>query len=203
VPLYKLANLYPLLGHGLGKVSIGGLYRGSAFGEVLALAVVGNSLQGLGNVKKSGVRAVILSTLIIFATTLAYNLVMPYYTAAENTNPIYILARSISYGRFFQRFESIYLFAWSISSIFAAGISLYMTLSIYCKIFRLDDHRTLVLPLAILLFSTAILPPDISTIALNYVPFSRKYFYLIYFGIPLLALLVALVRGKKGEPSGA
>lgn len=203
MPLYSVSNLFPIFGHGLGKTVTNGLMRSSVYGDVLALAVVVNSLQGIGHFKKAGITAVILSGLVISSSFLFYHLAFPYYIALENTIPLLAITREIEYGRFFQRFEAIFLFTWSISAILAAGINLYMALSIYCKVFRIDDHRVLVFPLGIILFTVAILPPDISSIAFTYVQWIRQSGWMVYFGFPLLALLVAVARGKKGGPAGA
>lgn len=202
-PLYKLHNLFPLLGHGLDKTATNGLLRSSAYGEILALAVISNSIKGLQYVKKTGLMALIISTAILSVNVLCYTLVFPYHYAVENVIPLLTLTQVIEYGAFFQRFESIFLFIWSIATILAVGINLYIALSVYCKVFRMDDHRAIVLPLAILLFCAAIFPPDLFAVALKFIPFLREYGLIIFFGLPVLALLTALARGKKGEISGS
>lgn len=203
IPLYQISNLYPLLGHGPVKIITTGMLRSSVYGDTLALAVVINSLQGISHFKKSGLTAVILSTLIIAVSIFIYDLSFPYFIASENTIPLYALTRSIEYGRFFQRFEAIFLFVWSISAILASAINLYFALSIYSKVFRIDDHRALILPQTVIIFTASIIPPDISTIAYDYVHTIRQYGWVVYFGIPLLALVVAVARGLRGEPAGA
>jgi len=202
-PLYKIYNLFPLFGHGLGKTVTSGLLRSSTYGEILALAVIGNSVQGFRHVKKTGVTALIITIMIFALFLFCYILAFPYFIATESTIPLLNLTRMIEYGAFFQRFESIFLFVWSIASILAVGINLYVALSIYCKVFKMDDHRAMVLPLSIMLFSAAILLSDISSIAFDYVPFFRQFGSVIFFGFPILALLVASARGKKGDPGGA
>ncbi|HOV80511.1 MAG TPA: endospore germination permease [Bacillota bacterium] len=203
VPLYEMSNLYPVLGHGPACIIKTGLLRSSVYGDALALAVVINSLQGSEHFKKSGVTAIILSTAIIATGFLIYNLSFPYYIASESTIPVYALTRSIEYGRFFQRFEAIFLFVWSISGILASAINLYFALSTYSKVFRIDDHRALILPQTVIIFSVSLIPLDISSIAYEHVNHIRQYGSAIYFGIPLLALLVAVIRGIRGEQAGA
>lgn len=203
VPLYETANLFPFLGHGLTQTVLTGLTRSSVYTDVIALAVFAGSLQGAKNFKKAGVTALILSGLIIGASIFFYTMAFPYKVSAENTIPLLTLTREIEYGRFFQRFESIFLLAWSVSALLTAAISLYAALSIYCKAFRMDDHRVLVLPLAVIMFCLAIMPRDISSIAFIYVAALRQHSWTVQLGLPLLALFVAMVRGKKGGRSGA
>ncbi|MDS1030311.1 endospore germination permease [Bacillota bacterium LX-D] len=195
--LYRLSNLYPLLGYGLGEIIFHGIERSSVYGDVLLLTIVLKSLQGQEHFKKIGVISILLSGLIIAICFLCYSLAFPYFVGLENTIPLLGLARTIAYGNFFQRFESIFIFVWSISAIIATGANLYAALSIYCKTLRISDFRTLLPPLCILLFAVAFLHADLSNVAYIYVSFFRFYGGIIYFGIPLLTLLVALMRGKK------
>ncbi|HAU31519.1 MAG: Spore germination protein [Desulfotomaculum sp. 46_296] len=55
-----------------------------------------------------------------------------------------------------------------------------------------------VLPLGIITFPLCLLIPDLTTVV-SLTPLIRDSFgWAVYFGIPLLALLVAAARGKKG-----
>ncbi|MDK2820780.1 MAG: spore germination protein [Clostridia bacterium] len=203
LPLGKLTNLYPLLGHGLDRTIITGLLRSSVYGEVIGLTIILNALQGIENFKKAGKHGIIISIIIISLSLFIYSLIFPYSVSVENTIPLLTLTRIIEYGRFFQRFESIYIFIWSVAATLTTAINLYLALSIYCKTFRINDHRVLVLPLCILLFSIAIIPKDIVTITSIYVHYLRQYGWIIFIGLPLLTLIVAAVRGKKGESANA
>jgi len=203
VSLYKGYNLFPLLGNGPGVTLATGVMRSSVYGDVLALAVVLGSLQGLEHFKKSGAAGVAFSGLLISASILFYTLSFPYFVAAENTIPLLKLTRFIEHGRFFQRFEAIFLFIWSISAVLAAGLNLYVAISLYCKTFRMDDHRVALPPLAVVLFSIAIILPDFSSAVFIYLHLIRQFGWIIYFGLPLLALAAAVARGKKGGPAGA
>jgi spore germination protein KB len=202
VPLYNTSNLFPILGHGPGKTILHGLARSSVYAEVVALAVFVTSLQGLSNFKRAGVTAVVVSGLVFSSTLLVYLMVFPYLISAEIPIPLLVITRVIEYGRFFQRFESLFLFAWSVATIMTVAINLYVALSIYCKVFRIDNHRALILPLAVIGFSLAILPPDISSVVFISDSLTENS-WAILFGLPLLALLTAVIRGKKGGPAGA
>ncbi|HAU32629.1 MAG TPA: hypothetical protein DCW46_10340, partial [Desulfotomaculum sp.] len=108
-----------------------------------------------------------------------------------------LVTRNIEFGTFFQRFDPIFLFIWSISAIITTVIYLYAFLSIYCKVFKIDDQRPLVLPLGIIFFCIGIIVQDLFTLVLGLIPVYRKFGGIIYFGLPLLALLVAAIRGQK------
>jgi len=201
-PLYKIYNLFPLFDGGISHIAIIGLQKSSVYGDIVFLAVVINSLQGIGHFKKAGLTAISFSGIFIFTGLLILSLAFSKTVASESTIPMLSLTRAIEFGTFFQRFESVYIFVWSISAILAAGVNLYAFTSIYCKVFRIKDQKPLVLSLGVILFSIGILMPSI-TVIVSLLALFRDFSWAVYFGIPLLALFVAAARGKKGVKAGA
>ncbi len=201
-PQYNFSNLFPLFDGGIGHVAITALNRTLVYGDILVLTVFINSLQGFGHFKKAGLTAVIISGLFLISGFLAYNMSFPRSVASENAIPAYAITRAIEFGTFFQRFDPIYVFIWSISAMLAVGVNLYAFISIYCKVFRIEDQKPLVLPLGIILFSIGILMPS-TTVIVSLLGLLRSSGWSIYFGIPLLALLIAAARGKRGVKSDA
>lgn len=200
-PLFKTYNLFPILGYGMGRNLTFSIKNISFFGASLSLAVFLSSLQGNKFFKKCGLVGITIPGLFVATGYFVYTMVFPYTVAPENTIPVFNLTRAIEFGTFLQRFDPIFLFVWSISSIIAAAIYAYTFLSLYCKVFKINDHRPLVLPLGILLFCTGILITSLSTLSFVLVPPLRNFGGIVYFGLPLLALLVAMIRGQKGELS--
>ncbi|HAG11871.1 MAG TPA: hypothetical protein DCK76_10985 [Desulfotomaculum sp.] len=197
VPLYKYYNLFPLFDGGIEHLAIIGIRRSTAYGDILILALFINSLQDIERFKKGGLAAVLFSGLLLIAGFLVLDLSFPNSVLEEQTIPVLALTRAIEFGTFFHRFESVYIFLWSISAILAAGINLYVFTSIYCKVFRIKDQKPLVLPLGIIIFSIGLLLPSM-TVIVDLLKLMWNYGSLIYFGIPILALFVAVIRGKKG-----
>ncbi|HAU31442.1 MAG: Spore germination protein [Desulfotomaculum sp. 46_296] len=99
--------------------------------------------------------------------------------------PAFSYTRNIELGVFSQRFDPVWLFVWSFSAMVAVAIDAYIFLSIYCKVFKIDDYRPLVLPLGILIFCAGIMIKDLSTLFFVIIPVFREYAGIIYFGLPL------------------
>lgn len=191
------SNLFPLLGHGPYKLIKTGLERSSAYGEVVALAVIAGSLQGLEHIRKSGFAALFLSVSILGGGFVVYGLVFPYQIGQENTIPLLMMTRIIEFGRFFQRFESLFLLIWSTATVLMVVNNLYIGLSIYCKVFKIDDMRAVLYPSGILLFTVALFPPSL-TATFGYIQILRVLGWTVYLAVPFLVLLLAVVLGKKG-----
>ncbi|MGE5632789.1 MAG: GerAB/ArcD/ProY family transporter [Caulobacteraceae bacterium] len=200
---YETFRMFPIFGHGLAKTIQHGLARSSFYGEVLILAVVADSLQGTKYIKKAGYLSLVLSGILVSSALLAFTLTFPYYTGAEITAPMYQLTAMIDYGRFLQRLEPIFLFIWFVSSFLSVTAIFYTSASLYCKIFRIQDMRPIIFPFAIIFFTVAMIPSDITTVATGYIHRSREYGWTILYIPPLIALIMAIVRKKEVEKQNA
>lgn len=200
---YETYRMFPIFGHGLAKTIPHGLARSSFYGEVLILAVVAGSLQGTKYVKKAGYLSLVLSGILVSSAHLAFTLTFPYYTGAEITAPMYQLTAMIDYGRFLQRLEPIFLFIWFISSFVSVTAIFYTSASLYCKIFRIQDMRPIIFPFATILYTIAIMPGDITTVATGYIHRSREYGWTILYIPPLIALIMAIVKKKEVKNKNA
>lgn len=200
---YEAFRMFPIFGHGLAKTIQHGIARSSFYGEVLIVAAVAGSLQGIEYVKKAGYLSLALSGILVSSALLAFTLTFPYYTGAEITAPMYQLTAMIDYGRFFQRLEPIFLFTWFISSFVSVTAIFYTSASLYCKIFRIQDMRPTIFPLAIILFTIAMMPSDITTVAKGYIHKSREYGWIILYIPPLIALIIAIIRKKEVKQQNA
>jgi len=194
---YEIHRIAPLFGYGLGKTILHGMVRSSGYGEVIILAVMAKSLQGTQHIKKAGFLSIGLSGILISLSILAYTLTFHYSVAQEFTSPMYELAGLIRYGRFFQRFDPIFIFLWSISTFISALVFFYTSISIYCKIFRIQDIRPIILPFAVLLFALTMIGKDSEDIVIGHVHIIRNYGWLFLFVPPVIALIAAKIR-KKG-----
>jgi len=170
---------------------------------VLIIAVVAGSLQGTKYVKKVGYLSLLLSGILVSSVLLAFTLAFPYYTGSEITAPMYQLTAMIDYGRFLQRLEPIFLFVWFESSFISVSAIVYTSVSLYCKIFRIQDMKPVIFPFAVILFTVAMIPSDITTVATGYIHRSREYGWIIFYIPPLIALIMAIIRKKGAKKQNA
>lgn len=199
LPFYDVDNLFPLAGYSLQTTLYAGLLRSSAYSDVIFLAFIINSIQGVKQFKKVGLISLTLSGAIISVTILCSLLAFEYTQASENLSTLFQLSRNIYFNRFFQRVESIFIFIWVIASIINVALTFYMSISIYCKTFKISNHRPSLLPFAFCTFTVTLLPNSLSEVVERNVLFLRQYSISITYLIPFLVLLLAMIRGKKGE----
>lgn len=196
---YDFHYLFPIFGNGFQRTVVYGLGRSSFYGEVILLGVIATSLQGVSHLKRAGVISVILSAILVSAALAASMMAFNYSTAQEITSQMYELSRSIQLGSFLQRLDPLFLFTWCIGTVISISFLQYCTLSTYCKAFRMQDMRPLILPVAIILFTGSMIPQELTTIT-EYVQITRQYGWIIYFGLPFVTLIIAVIRKKKEVP---
>lgn len=199
---YNFHYIYPIFGYGIGKTVFHGVIRNSVYGEIIILAIFAPSLQGIKYIKKAGYTSLALSGFFISIAVLAFILTFPYYVAMEVTSPMYELATLIDYGRFLQRVDPIFLFTMSISSIISVSAVFYAFVSIYCKMFRIQDTKPVILAASIITYAIAISQKSISDVTFGSVQSLRDYGGFIIFIPPLISLIAAKLR-KKGETKDA
>ncbi|MCX8130283.1 MAG: spore germination protein [Clostridia bacterium] len=197
-PNYDLHYLFPILGYGLDKTVTYGLARSSFYGEVIILGVIAASMQGTTHIKKAGYTALIISGLITSAALLTTMMTFNYSTSQEITSRLYALARIIHIGGFIQRLDPFFLFTWCIGTLISVTLSYYAALSTYCKAFRIQDMRPVLIPSAILLFTVSMLPGDLSSIN-DYVQVTRHYGWTVFYIMPFIALVAAVIRKKRTD----
>lgn len=195
---FKLYNIFPLLGYGIGNTIFEGISRSSAYSEVIVLAVLVGSMQGAKHIKKAGYLSLILSGLLVSMGILCIQLVFPYYTLQEETAPLYSLSTLIKYGNFFQRLDPAFLTLWLIITIISSSIVFYSAVSSYCKTFRLQDRRPVIIPMAALLFAITMIPRNLPSVIYEYIELLRTFPIFLFYIIPLAALITAILRKNKG-----
>jgi spore germination protein (amino acid permease) len=195
---YDFSNLFPVLGYGIGTTIKEGISRSSVFSEVILVSIFAGSLQGIKYVKKIGYASIIISGLIISTGIFCMTLVFPYPVLQEMTSPVYNLTRIIKFGIFVQRLDPLFIFLWNITTIISISILFYTSVSIFCKTFRLQDKGPIIIPLAVILFSLTMTITDISNVMETYIEILRYYGVVLFYVLPAIALIVAIIRKKKG-----
>jgi hypothetical protein len=176
--------------------------RSSAYGEIIIFAVFAKSFQGTRYIKKEGLISLLLSAFFLSLTILATSLTFPYYISQELVSPVYDMTTLISYGRFLQRVEPIFLFIWIISTIISVSIVFHAFVWIFCRIFRMEDKKPVTIAGCLILFAASIMHKSIIAVIYGNVRVIREYGSIPLFGLPLIALIIAWIRGKGTKSKG-
>lgn len=195
----NISNILPIMGTGPTDIFIKGPSRISIFSGLSLLFLMTPFLRGHQNFKKSGIIGIVLSSLILTSGTLVYSLVLPYPITTSSFLPIYQLSRLISYGRFFQRIESVFVLVWSMIALIYLSVGLFFSAYVYKKAFKLEYHRPLILPFGILIFTISLLPKSLMETIFIDNSIIRNYAWTVTFGLTLILLILASIKKRVKE----
>ncbi len=202
-PSYDVNLLKPYWGYGPVTTVEYGFMRSSAYFEFILLGLAVNAVGGHEFYKKIGMYSILITGAVFMISLLCYLMTFGYAIGSENISGIFELSRSIYFNRFIERVESIFLFAWVISSVLSTTASYYFSMLIYSKIFTIKDHKPLLIPFAILVFIVAILPDSMQVVSQVNIAFLRQYSMLVIYVPAVLVLLIAVIFRKKGRAENA
>lgn len=192
-------DITPILGSGAYDLFVKGIPRISIYSGIIGPFLLGSYIKSHKNFKKICYTSLIFSIIALTLGTLAYSLVYPYPSSTESFLPIYQLARLISFGRFFERIEAVFVLMWATSALLYLSVVLYLIAYTFKKTFKLSYYKPLVIPFAILVFTISLLPTNqISAIELESNVF-RNYAWVVSYLSVTLILAIAVLRKKFGK----
>lgn len=200
LPKVEIENIQPVLEEGVRPLGAAVLFFLSIaiLPSVVLLMIFPSSvhepMQASGAFYKGYlVAAIVLASIIVLCI-----LVLGADLTARTMYPSYILAKKIYVGHFLQRIEAIMAFMWFISLYFRVALYLYVTALGLAQIFNLNDYRTLVLPLGLLLVTLSLIVYPNAIYGINW-DIHTRIPYTISIGLiyPLILLIVAWVRRTR------
>ena len=202
VKLIDVSNLYPILGTGPSDIFGKGFFRISAFGEILILFLIAPYIGDHKYVKRVGYTAIGVSSAFLILGSFTYILSFPYPSNLEPFLPLYQVARLINYGRFFQRIESIFVFIWATAALMYLTVNFYFMVYVLAKMFDMKFVRPLIMPCAVIVFSTAFVPQNLISVLNTESNVFNKLIWVVSFGYTGLILLIANLRKRAKREGG-
>lgn len=198
IPQYHPVNLAPWMGYGLSNTLSYGFQRISAYGgELWVLLTIAGSVRNPRVLGRASLFALLTGGIVIIASVLCYTMAFSYPVAGISLSPILQMIKQVYFGRFFQRFEAIFLFVFVVLAILCISTYLYATAYLCICTFHLRHPRYVLIPLAVLIFWGALLPEDISQLMQVYLAFLRQRSGCLTILLPLAVLLLARLFGKR------
>ncbi len=188
--------LAPLGGPGTGKLLLNGFMRSSILSELVLLAFLAPALPR----KKIGVAGIYLiglSTLFLTVIMMVGQAIFPPPVAAENTFPFYEISRSVYFGRFYQRVETIFILIWITITLFSMIVRFYFATTGLARIFKMPYYQPLIGMAALVTMAAGLLFPSYTSVVWWDNLIRGRWAWVPAFAIPLVIYLIAVVRGKS------
>lgn len=193
-----VTNIYPLWSMDAKTILIESVMKYSLVSEGLLAAVIVQTFGGWQYFWRSGITALSLGGVIKLIVALLILLTFGVHVASEELLPFFNLSRLVTFGRFFQRIESVFLLTWAMVGFIKLAVTFYAAVVILARVFRLPDFRPLLWIVSLLCFIVSILPPDLPTAVKLDVARLRTWTLMPTVLLPLLLLVLSKVR-KVGE----
>ena len=193
---------FHLYGYGTKHVFLTDVTNIFAFNVVAYLYLLKPFLKSEKNYKKISIFAVVMCGIYLLIITITLLMTFSFITQTDETLSVYLVTRLISFGRFFQRIDAIFIFVWILVILSFLSLNIFIIAHIFKKITNLNSHTELVFSTAALLFSVSLMFKNMSTVKFITANIYKLYNFILVFIVSFLILLFGFVkkRRKKGVP---
>lgn len=142
IPSIDLTNFTPLFGNGISDLFIGGAYKISGYESLALLFLIAPNIKNFNKTARNSF--FMIAFFLLSAFFLIFG-VMSYPSLADNYLPFFELTKLISYGRFIQRVESIFVLLWLIATFIYLTIDISFSVLILKKIFNIKKSKKIII----------------------------------------------------------
>ncbi|WP_232696505.1 GerAB/ArcD/ProY family transporter [Brevibacillus daliensis] len=201
LPEIQFQNLQPVLEEGLKPVIRGSIsFLILPFMEPVAVLMILPFVSQKDRIRKSLFVGQWLAGSVLIIITMLAILVLGADSTARQIYPSYQLAKKINIANFLTRLEAILAVIWFTTMFIRLSLFFYVTVLGLAQTLKLQDYRSLVFPLGmILIVFTLIMAPNIvyyNNLISDIWPF---YAMTVGFLLPLLLLTIAKVQKNDGS----
>jgi spore germination protein KB len=196
------SRLAPYWGYGFAVTWRTGFHYASVVSEVLVLIVLGNSFGLPKHLVRGGLGGILLFGVTTAITVSMLVMVFGSLDSAQQSFPLFNLARLIYLGRFLQRVESLVVMFWFFTVAIRISILFHASIVTLTGTFHLPEYRPLIFPILAIIMVCSQIPKDFVRV----VYLDQFWVHTVGFSalaVPLLLLLVALLRRKGGDSHAA
>lgn len=203
VPEMTINNLLPVFDAGMIHLVKGAASPLAWFGEIVTLAVLIPYLNRPEQAHRVALFG-ILGTVIIFETTVIGIIAIfsPPLTAGY-LFPVLNGARIIHLANFLERMELVLVVIWTMAGVMRVSLLHWVLVLGSAQCLGLKDYRPMVLPVGVILAALFMLIHKGILEEYYFLAWVWPLYSLIIFefGLPLLLLAVAAIRGLRGKPA--
>ncbi|WP_052310063.1 GerAB/ArcD/ProY family transporter [Paenibacillus senegalensis] len=197
MPELDIRNIHPIMSEGIAPVAKGSLQMMGWCSELFIMTFFLPYVSDPQKVRKYG----FLSALGIAAFFTYVNLIALLLLGQDLGNKIYpllIAFRYVNVGFFLENLEAIVLSMWVIGHFLQVGIFFYAGTLSFAHCFQLSDYRPFVFPIGLLCLAAGLWDLPNYSVFISMVQTAVPFHILsVYFIIPLLLLIIALIRKRK------
>lgn len=189
-----ITNYVPILGNDIKTFFALGSFRLEMFESIFLILLIAPQIK---NIKKAAIGSFLLISISTLIISILLFGIFPYPSSLENYFPLFELNRLISFGRFIQRVESIYILIWLIAMYIYMSLGTSYAVQTFSKLFNLKYTNRIIPIFCILVLLGALFLESYIDI-LNIRRFLYEHVIPVQlFLYPLAVLIIAWLKTKK------
>ena len=193
-------RIFPLLGFGANQTFLLGLNNIFAFSSFAYLYFLIPLLKNPEDFKQVAVISIV-SSILLFLSVICLIMMFPFIPFTDEMLSIYLLARLIEFGKFFQRIDAIFVLIWILSAFSFLAITLEFINRILKKLTKLKTHKEMSYSLCTIIFSLALVFENSAKVKFLQNVVLKYFVIILIFIISLFVLLLANFKHKKEKSS--
>ena len=195
-PSVDLTNFTPIFGNGIKTFFSTGTFHSACFECLALIFLLSPNIKSINKVSTLTFMSITLLTAITYF--LVFGLIS-YPSVTDNYAAIYEITKLISYGRFIQRVESIYILTWLLATFIYLSTGVCCIVKIIKKLFKINDFKRIIPSICIALLSSSLMLSSYVEL-LTFRKFLATYITpLVIIIIPLLILSLASMKLKNSK----
>ncbi len=194
---FNYDHIYPILGNGTFTTFISGMSNIYAFSSIAIIYFLPSYLKNNKEIKVISYTSTILSGVLLLISIASVLLIFDNLESIEQILPLYLVARVIEFGRFFQRIDAVFLLIWIISIISYLSFIVALCNNIFKELFNIENSNMLNGIWGLIVLGISLFPKNLAFIRFleNYV---YKYSVIgIVFVFSFVILLLAYIKKKR------
>lgn len=199
---FSVDHLFPILGYGPKETFVTGISSLFSFSSIGYLFLLGPLLDKPQNFKKISILSICASGIYLVSTVTCILLSFSFSFKSGETISLYLLTRTIEFGRFIQRIDAIFIFMWIVSTILYVCFAIHFAIYLFKKLTKISDSHCINYIINLFILAVLLIPWGIATFN-NFVEAIFKFFTfsLLFIGSTLILVLANLkikLFTKKG-----
>ena len=157
---FHFDNVLPIWGLGFKTTLLQGILAGGAFAGGPMVGVMKSYVRDSREFPRRAILSIVVGGLALVVGIFSLEAIFPYPMVSRTIEPLGILARSVSLGRFLQRLEAVFVFSWFFAANIQASFLSVLTLLLMSQLCNTETYRPFIPSLATLTFGIASIPAN-------------------------------------------
>ncbi|RTQ94510.1 GerAB/ArcD/ProY family transporter [Lysinibacillus telephonicus] len=195
-------NFLPILDNSMGPVLDGTLAITSLYSSIFVLSMIFPFVNSTKQLKRYSILTMIILIIMFIGPVTGVLAIYGEERATGLYFPTFLTLRDIQIGAL-QRLDILGILLWSLGSFAKVALFLYAIVLGTGQLFKLDDYKVLVVPIAALISIISIINSEdfigIARFLNNYYPYYATFVGLI---LPLVLLIISQFRKPGGKREG-